>query len=131
MQFSILNLYNINSKSLPDFDLTCKFLLIHNVDKAWLVFGALSEYKYHANLAAKFYDINDVPYHWVKKPDLIEIDCSEYKIKGGGRMRHLHKSKRLEFAGHSTAYGKFDLALLKEFLAEFEAFRGYEVIIGT
>ena len=131
MKYSILNLCDKNSGQLPDFDLSCKFILIQNVDEAWMVFGALSIYRYHADLAAKFCDINDVPYHWTKKPDLIEIHEAAYKIKGGGLIRILVKSKRLEFGGYSTAYGKFGRDLLKQFLAESPVFRGYEVVIGT
>jgi hypothetical protein len=131
MDYSILNLYDQTSRSLPDFDLSCKFVLIQNVNEVWMVFGALSVYRYHANLAAKFCDLNDISYHWVKKPDLIEIHDSDFKIKGGGLIRLLVESKRLEFGGYSTAYGKYDLTLLKQFTAELKTLRDYEVIIGT
>lgn len=131
LKYSLVNLYDQKSGELPEFDLSCKFVLIQNETELFMVFGSLSEYKYHANLAAKFCDIKDVPYHWVKNPDLIEILDNAYKIKGGGLMRLLTKSKRVEFGGHSTAYGKYDKGLLKQFISESPVFQGYEIIIGT
>ena len=130
MNYQLLNLFD-ESSTLPSSDFNCKFILITNSDTLWLVFGPLSTYRYHAQLVQRFCVINDIGYSWVKKHDLLEILDDDIEIKGGGVINFDDKKQILEFNGYSTAYGKYDRSLLKEFIENSTPIKGLKVLIGT
>lgn len=130
MNYLILNLFD-KSDTLPNLDVDCKFSLIESLTEIWLVFGPLEIYRYHAQLIHKFCSMNNVACSWLKNPDLVEIHDPDYEIKGGGIIILDDAKKTIEFKGSSTAYGKFDKALLEEFIQNAGEFNGIKVILGT
>jgi len=130
VNYQLLNLFD-ESANFPSSDFNCKFILIENVTSCWLVFGPLSTYRYHAQLVQRFCVINDIGFSWVKKPDLVEVLDGDIEVKGGGIIAFEKDKLLLKFGSHSTAYGKFDNALLDVFIENSTFGKGIRILIGT
>ncbi|MGH8016526.1 MAG: hypothetical protein ACREBV_10060 [Candidatus Zixiibacteriota bacterium] len=130
MTYQLLNLFD-DSNYLPDYDISCKFILIESLTDHWIVFGPLETYRCHAQLVHRFCTLNHIVCTWIKHPDLVEIHSEGFEIKGGGIVKFESGKGLLEFKGNSTAYGGIDKALLEEFLENCEELNGLEVLVGT
>ncbi|MDF1544490.1 MAG: hypothetical protein P1R58_05240 [bacterium] len=109
--------------------LICKFVLLNNGRGANLVFGPLDNFPYHANLVDQFCIENNIAATWERKPDLVAILQEDWLVQGGGWMEIDPISKQMKFFGRSTAYGRFDPALLNQVLTEHTLFSPYHITV--
>lgn len=130
MNYVLLNLFD-DSDRLPEFDFSCKFIIIENLTDISLVFGPLETFRYHAQLVHRYCAINEITCSWIKHPDLVEIHSEDLEIRGGGMIKFDTKKSTLEFRGSSTAYGGYDRAILQEILENCEAVNGFEHLVGS
>lgn len=86
---------------------SCKFILIAQDGKLYLVFGAVAVYPYHANLVGQFCQDKAITHDWVKRPDVVRIQDASYRILGGGHLEIDAARRKIKFSGSSKAYGYF------------------------
>lgn len=96
----------------------CKFVILKAQGRLVLLWGAVAEFPYHANLVEKYCDRHDIPCSWTNRPTLLELFDSDIKIRGGGYAEIQTDGKKIVFGGRSTAYGKFVRSDLDAILSE-------------
>ena len=104
-----------------------KFVLLKTIDRAMLIHGPVHAYPYHANLIDAYCAANEIATHWQNQPDLVEIDDVGIAVRGGGWIEYDPQKQQLRFGGRSTAYGKYDNALLSRFVDRSSDFSRFQV----
>ncbi len=104
-----------------------KFVLMEKDGSLVLIMGKISDYPYHANLVAKYCELNDIPSFWEKKPDIYEIVGRKYQISGG-YFEFKGDSRIASFSGASTAYGRYDIVKMRISVEALSIFRKIRVI---
>lgn len=94
--------------SSADATVACKFILLARDSHYMLVFGALSDYPYHADLLEKFCQEHQIARHWIKHPDQLLLDDPHYRMLGGGYLDLENGGRKARISGSSKAYGFFD-----------------------
>ena len=110
--------------------ITCKFVILVHDNVLWLVLGRVREFPYHAQLVERFCNLNMIPSHWVKKPDLVEILDHATRVQGGGWLEINPAQRTCAIYGHSTAYGAFNSADIRQVVEEQSFFAGYDVAVS-
>lgn len=95
--------------------LTCKYVVIRQVDQLSLIVGPYSRFTYHANLVQRFCDLEEIASAWIQKPDQVDILEPDVRIIGGGWLELKGQSKVARFYGASKAYGPVEEDLLGTF----------------
>lgn len=117
-ELTILNLSTELPKQLESEDkvVPCKFVVIDNGTRHWLLFGTMLEFPYHANLVERFCTTHQLTYQWRPARDKVDITDSSYCVKGGGFAEVDPRSKVVRFSGSSKAYGSIPSAGLRQML---------------
>lgn len=106
--------------------LTCKFLLVWDEQRLYLLFGPPSEFPYHAFLLDRFCADHQIPSSWVKQPDVVEVHAPHIHVRGGGWMEIDRDGRTVRLDGQSRAYGDYDRAGLVDLLENHPFFDGYD-----
>lgn len=119
------------NSSSHDGRLQCKFVVIADAERLYLVVGPIKEFPYHANLVERFCNGRGILTAWVGKPDLVDILDSTVRIKGGGLLKIDGNRKAINLGGVSRAYGRFLPEDLDGLLEADPFFAGYDISIST
>ncbi|HUV31491.1 MAG TPA: hypothetical protein VMY05_10430 [Acidobacteriota bacterium] len=91
----------------------CKFMLLSVSGLVHLVFGSVKRFAYHADLVDRFCTERGIAAVWMKRPDVMEVFDPEVRLLGGGWMKINRARSEIDIYGRSTAYGRFDDAMIE------------------
>jgi hypothetical protein len=119
--------FNLSDGQPPSADtaVACKFILLARDNHYMMVFGALPDYPYHADLLEKFCQERQIARHWIKRPDQLQLEDPRYRMLGGGYIDLENGKRKARISGSSKAYGFFDSEAVEwvtrsaEFFADF------------
>lgn len=100
----------------------CKFVLIANAQRVWLVYGPLSDYPYHADLVSRFCREQSIGTHWKRRPDQLHIVDRQYGLHGGGFLTISPVARTVTCTGLSKSYGPFSAPILGQLLVSQQHF---------
>jgi len=130
--FTILNL----SADLPkqvesgDANIACKFVVVGNGDRQWLLFGTMHEFPYHANLVERFCTTHQLAYQWRPARDKVDIADGRFRIEGGGFIDVQPRAKVVRFSGSSKAYGSIPTVGLRKMLKGQTILPGFKALLS-
>ena len=93
-----------------------KFLQLRWAGRAYLLFAAAGEHRYHNQILGRFLSEQGIPHRWEGVENLF-VDHPELSIIGGGRFRLDLLTKQLRVWDASSVYGRFDASALSVQLA--------------
>jgi hypothetical protein len=93
-----------------------KFLQLRWADRAYLLFAAAGEHRYHNQILGRFLSEQGIPHRWEGAENLV-VDHPGLSIMGGGRFRLDLLTKQLRVWDASSVYGCFDASALSVQLA--------------
>ena len=93
-----------------------KFLQVRWAGRAYLLFAAAGEHRYHNQILGRFLSEQGIPHRWEGVENLV-VDHPGLSIIGGGRFRLDLLTKQLRVWDASRVYGCFDASALSAQLA--------------
>lgn len=129
---AILNLSADLAKQVEsaDANIACKFVVVGNGDRQWLLFGTMLEFPYHANLVERFCTTHQLAYQWRPARDKVDITDTSYRIEGGGFIDVHPRTKVVRFSGSSKAYGSIPSSGLRKMLKGQTILAGFKAIFS-
>jgi hypothetical protein len=88
-----------------------KFLQLRWAGRAYLLFAAAGEHRYHNQILGRFLSEQGIPQRWEGAEKLV-VGRPELSIIGGGRFRLDLLAKQLRVWDASSVYGCFDASAL-------------------
>lgn len=92
-----------------------------------MLFGAVGEYPYHANLVERFCTTEQIGFQWRPDRDRVDFADTSYAVSGGGFLEINPQTKSLRFTGSSKAYGSIEMGSLRQMLKGQSILKGYKV----
>ena len=106
-----------------------KFIQIRKDDTEYLIFSPKQLAPYHTDLVERFCQEEGIEGAFDGAVKRFEIHDPAWVIAGGGKFEIDRAKKYIRLYDNSMAYGKFDLAGLKEKILMIEELSDYEVSI--
>lgn len=93
-----------------------KFLQLRWAGRAYLLFAAAGEHRYHNQILGRFLSEQGIPHRWEGVENLV-VDHPELSVIGGGRFRLDLLTKQLRVWYASSVYVRFDASAISMQLA--------------
>ena len=108
-----------------------KFIQILNIDSKteYFVMSPKELTVFHANIAARFCELNNIAGYYKSGTSDFHIDDPEWTVVGGGMFTVDDNLKLLKFHDSSACYGDFDSNGLEVKIRSTDQFSGYMISI--
>ncbi len=99
-----------------------KFVVLINKDYRYLIFAAIEQAEFHANIVERYMNSQNLNGKYNKNKDMYNIQESDWQVQGGGHWEYQSETHVLTLFGKSLAYGQAELEWVATQLQEIEAF---------